>query len=200
MVVGFTTTYAIRDYHHWCCGFKSRSRWGAQHFVIKFISDLWQVSGFLRVLQFSPPMKLMPWFYWNIVESGVKHHQTNQSEHFIKKILYSDWTIFECECKNCTWQFNDHKNRETYRPTSRLILLDLWLLHILSLHLPSHPKHTSFKLLWVKSRLHLWQPNSCSSFDLYSRTAVPGPRYLNTPGDTSLGSARCNCSCLACNS
>jgi hypothetical protein len=71
-------------------------------------------------LQFPPPMKLMRWFYWNIVESGVKHHQTNQSEHFIKKILYSDWTIFECECKNCTWQFNDHNNRETYRPATFL--------------------------------------------------------------------------------
>jgi len=29
-----------------------------QHYVIKFVSDLWQVSGFLRVLQFSPPIKL----------------------------------------------------------------------------------------------------------------------------------------------
>jgi len=24
MVVGFTTTYAISAYHHWCCEFKSR--------------------------------------------------------------------------------------------------------------------------------------------------------------------------------
>jgi len=23
MVVGFTTTYAISEYHHWCCGFDS---------------------------------------------------------------------------------------------------------------------------------------------------------------------------------
>ena len=29
-----------------------------QHYVIKFASDLWQVSGFLRVLQFPPPIKL----------------------------------------------------------------------------------------------------------------------------------------------
>ena len=28
MVVGFTTTYAISAYHHWCCEFKSRSRRG----------------------------------------------------------------------------------------------------------------------------------------------------------------------------
>jgi hypothetical protein len=29
-----------------------------QHYVIKFVSDLRQVVGFLRVLQFSPPVKL----------------------------------------------------------------------------------------------------------------------------------------------
>jgi hypothetical protein len=29
-----------------------------QHYVIKFVSDLWQVSGFLRVLRFPPPIKL----------------------------------------------------------------------------------------------------------------------------------------------
>jgi len=58
MVVGFTTTYAISSYHHWCCGFDSRSGRGAQHNVIKFVSDLWQVGGFLRILRFPPPLKL----------------------------------------------------------------------------------------------------------------------------------------------
>ena len=29
-----------------------------QHYVIKFVSDLWQVCGFLRVLRFPPPIKL----------------------------------------------------------------------------------------------------------------------------------------------
>ena len=29
-----------------------------QHYVIKFVSDLWQVSSFLRVLRFPPPIKL----------------------------------------------------------------------------------------------------------------------------------------------
>jgi len=54
MVVGFTTTYAISAYHHWC-GFESRSGRGVQHYVIKFVSDLRQVGGFLR---FPPPIKL----------------------------------------------------------------------------------------------------------------------------------------------
>jgi len=66
MVVGFTTTYGISAYHHWCsvayhhwcCEFESRSMWGVQHYLIKFVSDLLQVGGFLRVLQFPPPIKL----------------------------------------------------------------------------------------------------------------------------------------------
>ena len=29
-----------------------------QHYVIKFVSDLWQVGGFFQVLRFPPPIKL----------------------------------------------------------------------------------------------------------------------------------------------
>jgi hypothetical protein len=58
IVVGFTTTYAISAYHYWCCEFESRSGRGVQHYVIKFVSDLRQVSGFPRVLRFPPPIKL----------------------------------------------------------------------------------------------------------------------------------------------
>ena len=58
MVVGFTTTYAVSPYHHWCCEFKSWSGWGVQQCVIKFVSDLRQVSGFLWVLWSLPPIKL----------------------------------------------------------------------------------------------------------------------------------------------
>ena len=42
----------------------------AQHYVIKFVSDLWQVRGFLCALRFLLPIKLTP---LKIVESGVKH-------------------------------------------------------------------------------------------------------------------------------
>jgi len=58
MVVGFTTTYAISAYYHLCCEFESRSGRGVQHYLIKFVSDLWQIGGFLRVLRFPPPIKL----------------------------------------------------------------------------------------------------------------------------------------------
>jgi hypothetical protein len=40
-----TCTYAISAYHHWCWEFESRSGRGAQHYVIKFVSGLRQVSG-----------------------------------------------------------------------------------------------------------------------------------------------------------
>jgi len=40
------------------CEFEYRSEQGVQHYVIKFISDLQQVGGFLRVLWFPPPIKL----------------------------------------------------------------------------------------------------------------------------------------------
>ena len=57
MVVGFATTQAISVYHHRCCEFESRSGRGVQHYVIKFVSDLRQVGGFLRVLRFPPLIK-----------------------------------------------------------------------------------------------------------------------------------------------
>jgi hypothetical protein len=75
MVIGFTTTYAISVYYHWCCEFDSWLGWGVQHYVIKFVSDLRQVSGFLW---FPPSIKLTT--TWNIIESEVKHHQTNKQK------------------------------------------------------------------------------------------------------------------------
>ena len=78
LVVGFTTTYAISAYHHWCWEFESRSGRGVQYYVIKFVNDLREVGGFLRVLRFPPPIKLTPRYNWNIVESGITHHQTNK--------------------------------------------------------------------------------------------------------------------------
>jgi hypothetical protein len=58
MVVGFSTTCAISAYHHGSCEFESQSERGVQHYVIKFVSDLRQVCGFLRVFRYSPPIKL----------------------------------------------------------------------------------------------------------------------------------------------
>ena len=56
MVVGFITNYALSVYHHKRCEFESCSGevYSIQHYVIKFVSDFWQVGGFLR---FPPPKK-----------------------------------------------------------------------------------------------------------------------------------------------
>jgi hypothetical protein len=48
MVVGFTS----------CARIQLRRGVLEQHYVIKFVSDLRQVCGFLRVLQFPPSIKL----------------------------------------------------------------------------------------------------------------------------------------------
>ena len=49
-----------------------------QHYVIKFVSDLRQGGGFVRVLWFPPSKNAWPPRYcWNIVESGVNHNNAN---------------------------------------------------------------------------------------------------------------------------
>ena len=52
-----------------------------QRYVIKIVSDLWQVGGFLRVLWFPPPIKLI--ITWNIVESDIKHHKSTLTPNSI---------------------------------------------------------------------------------------------------------------------
>jgi hypothetical protein len=48
-----------------------------QHYMMNFVSDLRQVSGFLRVLRILPPINWPLRYNWNINESGVKHHNPN---------------------------------------------------------------------------------------------------------------------------
>jgi hypothetical protein len=43
-----------------------------QHYLIKFVSDLWQVGGFLPTSSFLQ-LKWTPQYNWNIVVSGIKH-------------------------------------------------------------------------------------------------------------------------------
>ena len=58
-----------------------------QYYVIKFVSDLRQVCGFIRVLQFPPSIKLTATKNWNIVESGAKHHKPNHLLVIILSVL-----------------------------------------------------------------------------------------------------------------
>jgi hypothetical protein len=52
MVVGFSTTCAIGSNHHSSCEFKPHLSevYSIQHYVIKFVGDLWQVGSFLCIL------------------------------------------------------------------------------------------------------------------------------------------------------
>jgi hypothetical protein len=74
--------------------FRSDEVYSIQHYVIRFVSDLRQVGGFLRVLRFPPPIKLTAVRYnWNIVESGVKHYNPNPANCILNnnnvlKVLY----------------------------------------------------------------------------------------------------------------
>ena len=74
--------YAIGAYNHWCCEFESRSGWGVQHYVIKFVSDLQQIGGFLR---FPAPIKLTATILLKVVLNS------------IKPILLID--IYLCKCE-----------------------------------------------------------------------------------------------------
>ena len=60
MVAVFTNIFTISDYHHWRCEFESRllDVSSVQPDVIKFVSDFWQVVGFLCVRWFDAPIKL----------------------------------------------------------------------------------------------------------------------------------------------
>ena len=54
VIVGFTTTYVISAYKHWCYEFEFHSGRSVHHYVIQFASDFLQVSSFLR---FPPSIK-----------------------------------------------------------------------------------------------------------------------------------------------
>ena len=60
-----------------------------QHYVIKFVSDLHRVGSFFLGSPLPPPIKLLHWHNWNIVESGVKHH--NHKAGLTVNHLFTDW-------------------------------------------------------------------------------------------------------------
>ena len=60
-----------------------------QHYVIKFVSDLLQVGGFIHQLNWPPR------YNWNIVESGIKHHKpTNRLFFILFVFLYFSYCYF----------------------------------------------------------------------------------------------------------
>ena len=69
------------------------------------VINLRQVCGFLRVLWFPPQKNWLPWYNWNIVESGVKHHQQTKQTLFMELTLYR--TLYSVHAvmktKNCKY-------------------------------------------------------------------------------------------------
>ena len=57
----FNSACSIQSY--WIPRVQISIRRGVQHYVIKFVNDLRQVSGFLWVLRFPPPIKLTAMIY-----------------------------------------------------------------------------------------------------------------------------------------
>ena len=79
MVVGLTTIYAISAYHP-----SHGEVYSIQRYVMNFVSDLGQVDGFLRVLQFPPPIKL--------------HDRHDISEILLKVVLIKDKVLLMVGC------------------------------------------------------------------------------------------------------
>jgi hypothetical protein len=80
--------HAISAYHHGCCEFESRSGRGAQHYVIKFVSDLRQPSGFL-VFKFEP-------FVLHVQCLTIKHAQLMVSINSFKQFVLYIEKMKEC--------------------------------------------------------------------------------------------------------
>ena len=53
-----------------------------QHYVIKFVSDLWQVGSFLRVLRFPPQIIITPFIITLTVQSGTEQKNRVQMHLF----------------------------------------------------------------------------------------------------------------------
>jgi hypothetical protein len=89
LVIWFITIWAISAYHHQRCEIEPRTGevYSVQHYVIKFVSDLRQVSGFLWLLRFPPPIKLKycwKWCYKNI-------NQSNQPTNHLVNNTNKEW-------------------------------------------------------------------------------------------------------------
>ena len=85
MPVGFITTPAIKVANS---NPAHGEMYSIQHYVIQFISDLWQVSGIFGVFRFPRPIKR---YSYNIAKSGVKDHNHNHVHCFILGI--KGWEI-----------------------------------------------------------------------------------------------------------
>ena len=98
-----------------------------QQFFVKFVSDLRQVSGFLWVLRFPPPIKLTARYNWNIVVSGVKHHKLNQIAilNYWKICLKLHQTFWSISCLFYTGYSKDFSviSKASFQCTMKVLLI-----------------------------------------------------------------------------
>ena len=120
MVVRYTTTYAISAYHHWCCEFESRSGRGVQHYVIKFVSDMWQEERFSLCPPGSSAIKTdhhdITEILLNVALNTIKQTKQTNINHNSANILtliYSPPWLSRGEFPNeCILHWVAEKNRE----------------------------------------------------------------------------------------
>ena len=166
MVVGFTTTYAISAYHHWCCEFESRSGRCVQHYVIKFVSDLWQVCGFLQVLWFPPPIKTD---CYDITEILLKV-ALNTINHRIQGFFW--WLIVILQSRFSYWKVSD-----LFLVVGEIMgkLKNLTANHFLRLAMTSH-KHGRWE--WQRVCQHDKQKTICRHYKSTTRQTCGRQRCI----------------------
>jgi len=99
--------------------------------VIKFVSDLRPGAVFFRVLRFLHQYKIPPRYNWNIVESGVRHHNPQATQEFIQRKVY--FRFFYCPTKKLSMRNNLSAVKEGLQSNSdtvysRCMVNQLWIL------------------------------------------------------------------------
>ena len=65
-----------------------------QHYVIKFVSDLWQFSGFLLVHRFPPPIKLTAKLLLKVALNTINHNLIYFSLIFMNySLIWITWIV-----------------------------------------------------------------------------------------------------------
>ena len=94
-----------------------------QHYVIKIVSDMRQVSGFLRVLRFAPLIKLTPRYNLIIVEGGVKHHkQSKPNLHYCFIFKEDCYSFFFCILDQCWYDLNNLEKCHIYSKCTNIFV------------------------------------------------------------------------------
>ena len=96
-----------------------------QHYVIKFVSDLLQVAGFLQVLRFLPLTKQTDHHditenTWNIVGSGIKHYNP-------KSLILCKTIIIQGTCINSRAHIENYQYLGLYPVYTTVQLASLYL-------------------------------------------------------------------------